>query len=374
MEHLGGDEDPVETPQLNRASATIRTAEQSDLGFEQRVSQFLNSEVFLHFLHELPAEERDSKVGLVMEYFIIHPDGFGLDEFLDALRQDGKIKKISDASSLIVDSIARKLGIADINTHEGSQAIFDYFEKHFFGNGYFFHGFNGVLEEDIQTQGLTLHNRRWDWHELKQVMDIGNKAGVSTILGWGGINSEGKTSVSGTADNTYGYAYASPEWFAQFVSEGWHIPLDKKKKEAYYRRDYKTARRNIEDVCTALMSRKEEDIHAGKAYPNITEQDKQILLDFFEKYWAFFAGEKSKPKGALIQRSALQLATSSYDSFDDYLRTNPHFGNAKTTVQDAIRTLLGSGGFYNDVQIEHDIPPQGIKTVDLPDYNKVFPE
>lgn len=360
---------------LEPKSGFVSPAEQEEISFERRVSEFLNSENFLNFIREFPDKERGSKIGMILEYFTIHPDGFELNEFLKVLAEKRGIRDISEVSEQIVNSIMRKLGINDPNHPDSANKIFEYFSSNFFDQGYFFHGFNGAFLKNIQTEGLALHSRRWDWQELKTIIEIGKRVGVPMLLGWGGINSEGKISLAGTAGNVYHYACSSPEWFAQFVSEGFHIPNEKKKKEAYYRRDYATARQNIADVCQELMSRREEDIKAKKAHPNLTAQEKQTLTDFFEKYWKIFAGADSRPQCCLVAKSALEWGGRTYTDFDDY-RTGAFNAkiNEQPTIQNAVKNILGMQGFSVDIQIKRNVPSRDIKIVNLPDYNKVFPE
>src|SRR5579872_3090067 len=348
----------------------INVSEMGDLNFEQRISQFLNSENFLNIVKEFPSAERATKLGMVIEYFIIHPDGFDLENFVQQLQANPAIKSMSDANELIVASIAHKLNIK--NT-EDSEAIFQYFNDKYERNGYYFHGFNGSFRNDIQKNGLSVKERHWNWTELEKIIEIAKKAGQPMILGWADINSKERISLAASANNIYSYAYASPEWFAAFVSEGSHVSDEEDRKKAFYRRDYKTAKNNIEKLVAALTSRKQEDIEAKKAYPNITPQEKQAILDFFEKYWKIFAEEKSKLEGALVKKSATKWGRSTPVSLADYKK---HFtGNKITTVQDVIKTeLIGDETFHHDMQINHDIPPEAIKIIELPSYDKVFPE
>jgi hypothetical protein len=89
-------------------------------------------------------------------------------------------------------------------------------------------------------------------------------------------------------------------------------------KKAYYKKDYSAARKNIDLFCDKLMSN-EEDIKAGKKYPNITEEQRESIINFFEKYWELLCNNKdSKPKVALIPKKIVEGNKFLWNNFTDY--------------------------------------------------------
>lgn len=332
----------------------------------------MNSEKFLGRLHECPDEESRAKlIGLAVEYCVLHPDCAGFDTFISV--PDLHNLPIKQRAALLVRSIAHKLDIAEADIPSADFLIFSYFKENVVKKGYFYHGFNGNFEDEIVKQGLRTKNRLWEWEELYEIAAIGKRAGVGMLLGWLDLNCENRVSCAATTGNLYRYSVASPEWFAQFVSEGFHIPNQKNKKGAFYRRDYQTARQNIEELCERLSSRNEDDIRAGKAYPNITSEEKDKLLDFFEKYWKIFTGERSLPRAALISRLALQEDVLPFETLDDY-KTFLKDAKLPADIESIIESCLLLDDGNNDIQVGHDISPENLRIIELPAYEKVNPK
>lgn len=342
-----------------------RTPEDQDKELGRTITEALNSDEFLSRLKEFEDKDRNAVIGASLEYMTLHRQGDGLDEFLNSLK-NGRVDNESISKGLI-KSIAQKLEIEDIHSPESQRKIFDYYYTRTEVEGYVFHGFNGAFEESIRKNGLNPSERMWDWEDLARVQEIGAKRGKNMLLGWGFINSKDKTFYESSGDNTYRYAYASPEWFAQFTSEGFHVKNTPDRKQAYYRRDYESAKKNILELCDEMQSSKPEDITNRKAYPNITDQERVQITDFFEKYWKIFAGEKSSPKAALIKNSAVhplseELKRKDYELNLEFL--------SETGVEYAIDFLRRDA---HDASIDSSIKPEDITIVDLPEYSQVHP-
>jgi hypothetical protein len=336
-------------------------------------STLFNSEDFLETLSEFPEEKREYALGEVMEYIALFDDTNGAEEFLNTLKDvdfENTNKIDNEIDELFVRAIAKRLNIDDIHSVENKSKIFTYFKDRYKNNGYYFHGFNGVFEDDIARDGIDTDKRKWDWSELKRITEIGEKAGQKMLLGWGNLNSESTSFVSTTAKNSYRYAVASPEWFAQFVGEGFHVPEEGKRKKAFYLRDYDQARQNVLDVCEKMMSSKEEDIANKKSSPNISPEEKEEIMSFFEKYWKIFTGEKSKPKLALINRSLFGTRTdhSTLEEFCERIKKDID----SIDVSYALGILKKRSSV--DVPIQINMPSDEIKIIDLPEYISVHPE
>ena len=211
--------------------------------------------------------------------------------------------------------------------------------------------------------------RFWNWEELNHIKAICSKAGHAGVLGWADLNSQGKISIADNTDNLYRYSLASPEWFAQFVSDGFHIPANKPyDKKAFYKRDYSSARKNIELLCEKMMSSSEIDILNKKAYPNITLEEKNEILNFFEKYWKIFANEKSIPKCALIKRFSINR-TNEIKTYKEYCKLAQDLNFDDYSLERAIDFLISSK--EHDTQLETNIDFKNILLINLPEYNKI---
>jgi len=345
-----------------------RSARQENLEqhWEQNVSADLTSERFITLLQAIPSKDRSKAIGMALQYRTSEPADEDFWKYVENLPQSFEFK--SDYGEQAI----RNLEISDLDNLDNKRKIFAEFFRLYNQNGYVFHGFNGVFEEDIRTKGLDTEARKWDWNELKRISDIGSKSGAPMILGWGTINSKGKIFFDRTAEHTYRYATASPEWFAQFTSEGYHIVNEPQKKEAFYRRDYQQAKQNVIDLCDRMMSSTKEDIDANKAYPNITTEERQEIMDFFEKYWLKFAGETSQPRVALIKRSSIpeiQLGPLDFDDFCETYKKTPE----EVDIRWAMNEILEMEHFGVDSRLIKNVSPENLRIVDLPDYNTVNP-
>ncbi|QQG44781.1 MAG: hypothetical protein HYW86_02605 [Candidatus Roizmanbacteria bacterium] len=349
-----------------------------------RITNYLNSNEYIDKLQRFDERHRSEVIGLTTEYFILHPDGQGADDFVRDLQKVdlGDYEKDHKISKLLADSIAQRLGINDVTSREAVEQIYNYYLDSVIVNGVYFHSFNGAFELSIRANGLTTDQRLWDWEELRRISEIGEKTGRSMLLGWGSLNSKGNISYASTTRDSYRYAVASPEWFAQFVSEGFHIPNNEPQKKAYYRGDYEQAKQNIEELCNKMQSSRQEDIDARKSYSNISMEERTEILSFFEKYWKVFRGTNSQPCLALINCSMFDDDPVNYPahvkedfgSLTEYVRDYMHSAGNNPKVFEIIKSLRYniSGGV--DKQTEVNISPEEIEIVKLPEYSKVFPK
>ena len=334
---------------------------------EREVSRFINSDATMAWVNSL--QDRDNKkysnirncaVGFLIKYAML----FGGDNV-----EIGEITVNNegvDKAQTILNKCCQLLGIEDAETEESRRKIYVYIVENDLNNRYFYHSFNGVFESSIRQNGLSSNKRLWDQTELNEIHEILASGGNKMGLGWNKINSESGVFVGDDTDNIYGYGVASPEWFAQFCAEGFLTPNEPARKTAFYRRDYATARKNVEDLCGSMMNRSEADIIAKKAYPNISEQDKLRVLEFFEKHWGILAGKDSSPKVAIVKRKVLKKPPPTYEEFISH----DNFRNKST--KGIVEFLLGVGS-NNDLKLESDVQPNDVVIVDLPDYNIVHP-
>lgn len=338
--------------------------------------KILTSRRFVDKIRQIDEKIRSEAIGKALEYLVLHPDGFEFWEFTESLKDACANASEHDldenAAKLYVQSVYRKLKLVDDGSVSSKEKFIDYCTEHLVRNGTYFHGFNGVFEKQIREEGLTPDRRQWDWDELRRIHDICQKAGKGMVLGWSFLNCEGKTSLSADARSTYRYANVSPEWFAQFVCEGHHIPVEGRRKTAFNRRNYEDARSNVVLLCDQMMSAKQEDVDAGKAYPNISSSEREEILLFFEKYWEKLAGPDSRPKVAL---TSIDMLYEDPEDFKEYVRkTNEGLKELASDMD--FETMMGIffSKFQSDMQVQNGIPKGKIEILDLPEYTAVFDE
>lgn len=329
---------------------------------ESRLSEHLESEEFLQYLHRIPKNLREVIVGSEIDYFILHKDGFNIDLFHKGMEQlvsnyssslDIKTEKIK---SLMIDSVIDKLGYNKSLTEEEQKEVFSYVSKNYVQNGYFFHGFNGAFEKSIRTKGLTTGERIWNKDDLDTIAALEKKYGAR-ILGWYNINSKENIFMDGHSRNVYHYAVSSPEWFTQFITQGSDTPG---KNEDFYRKDYSNSKGNINNLCRNL---------------NIDNDDKEKIMAFFEKYWKEFANPTLKPKAALIKRPAVMgemEELKDYDTYKDYLKNELNMKESLLSFDNIMDMLIDWS--INDASTNQNIQAEDIVIISLPKYNDVCPQ
>ncbi len=345
---------------------------------EREFSELTESKEFLEAIRQFPDEARDVAVGLGVEYFMFDKNWDNLRDYLQDLREKlgtnpgfFDIDKITDErASLIVKRLAETLGI-DSESEEGKEKLFRYLSDAYEKEGYLYHGFNGAFRDAVSEHGLQPEMRTWDWDDLQSISQLLTRVGLSMGLGWANINSKSKISLGDDPKNVYRYALASPEWFSQFVASGFHIllqpPYDKK---AFYKKDYIAAQRNVEMLCDRLMHQsKEDEVATGRAYPNMTQAEKEIVLAFFEKHWQEFCTEKSTPSLALVKKSAVGRDKTPYTSYGDWAARMKGFGQNDVSIDRYAKTLLYTRD--QDLQVDHAIGPEEMIIINLPKYTDV---
>lgn len=344
---------------FNYADIQVHT-DLENMEVEERFSYLLNAPETLEFVTKFPEKSRSYIIGCLIEYLILFPESVELRSYLSELTEginllDGWSDYNFNKFKLekLFKRILNEVGVDEVDTDDSKEVVFQYVIDKFIKNGYFYHSFNGIFEESIRKNGLDPDIRTWDWEELGKVSKIFKSHGHRMILGWADLNCEKKTSIADSIGNIYRYALASPEWFAQFVAEGSHIPLDNSyDKKAYYKKDYKAARKNVEMLCQRVL--------------NNSEEDKSYVLDFFEKYWNLLVSNDSNLKCAMIKKSALGRNFKSYNSYKEFSEFCTYIKGLKSIVGFLIST------FHHDLQIDTKIDPNDLLIIDLPDYDKVF--
>lgn len=340
---------------------------------EKQLTDLLNSRETLEAIRDFSEKHRELVIGLIVEFWILFPNISDVRSYLQQIRDseeclDSHYTMSQKKVPLLIENIAKFLNLEEITSDESADKVVQYVSERFFTNGFVFHSFNGAFSQSIHEHGLETSIRIWDWEELKGIMGIGRDVGTPMLLGWGGINSESKTSIGDEVQHIYRYGVVSPEWFAQFVCEGAHIganpPYD---KFAFHKRNYAAARRNIDAWIQKNTLKDESLIAQGREYRNLTELECTTIITFFEKYWAKFAGEKSGPKLTLIPRRLVQQGTSGVRSYTEF---RDESWEKQGTLEDCVDTLLTS--VHPDRQIQHSVPATELRCIDLPGWKDIF--
>ena len=330
--------------------STVGDIEHSSERLTEGLERFINDETTLEQIRKFPDAIRDSMVGASVKAFLLFKNGDSAKRYLEYVREVDDDRLISHGipEAALIKTIAEMLGV-DADTDGGKEAVYDYYQNNYTSYGYNYHGFNGVVGDKIKRDGLSVTNRDWDWKELWEIDAIGKRHGMNMLLGWGALNCEGTIFVSENSDYVYRYANASPEWFAQFVAEGFHVPVQGNNKKAYYYRDFKLAKQNVEDVCKKMVC---------------SDYECSLVMSFFEKYWSkFISAGDSRPSLAIVSWPPYEIKTWAEHEEQELISG---FSNLPFSLK-SIHEL------DSDKRIYDDIPPEDISIVKLPGYDRIHP-
>lgn len=150
------------------------------------------------------------------------------------------------------------------NTYGISEDTFKHITNNWF-NGYNFHTLNSVFVKDIDAEGIKLDNKPWDVNEIKEVIRVLKR----NIFGMFNGNT-GVFFASNLKTSPY-YGLSSPTFYRKFVEnkpEYLNVFLD---------RNLFRANESIQKLCDAQ---------------NLTDEERDIIVDFFKKYWLAYASEE----------------------------------------------------------------------------------
>lgn len=331
------------------ALQAIGENEQNRERLMEGLEKFINDEKTIDQIVSFPEGCRNRLVGeLIRAYLVFKDEKYSmvyLERLRDCLAETGRLDNYDGP---LIDTIATSLDV-DPTSPEGKEAIHNYYQANYGSQSYQYHGFNGVFKESVENNGLTTTQRMWDWDELKAIDDIATEHHVPMVLGWGILNSENGVFVTDSAELLYKYANASPEWFAQFVAEGFHIPNIGHNKQAFNRKDYKQAKENIENTCGAM---------------GVTADEYDTIMAFFEKYWHILAAESANsPQLAIISHP------KSIYSWQEKCASAQRYGD----MLEPTLVLFNPGGVGVDKKLTEDIPPKDVQIVQLPAYSLIHP-
>lgn len=134
-----------------------------------------------------------------------------------------------------------------------------------------YHAFNSAFEEGIRQHGINPNTKPFDEDEIISISNLLTSYGCPLSLG---CSSRSKSRVYYSTTPTFspGYGETSPEWFNLFCNG--HLET----------KNHDAAKNHITSKCDAVK---------------MSEEDKKIVLDFFEKHWNKFA-INTIPKVAII--------------------------------------------------------------------------
>ena len=251
--------------------------EDNSLKFEQ-VTEYINSSRFVSLLsnYDYASENEFKKItGMLIGVAFDYADIFSrsgtstieeMEKILKGVLKREMTKQEYNLEEVFKNKLLKDLGIdpkGELSESEemlAKETALEYLEFKITK----FHAFNGSFLDSIKENGIN-PNKKSNEKE-KEIMDgIFNKYGVS----WKSSMEadKGYVSFSRTASVSYDYALTSPEWFGRMCG-----------LNNYSTRNYEACKQNF--------------LRVARDY-NISEEDKNVLIECFESCWKSFCGNKT---------------------------------------------------------------------------------
>lgn len=289
----------------------------------------------------------------IYKYAVIIDDYKFLSNYLHKLKM--LMKKLtthneitSGINMLIIKMVGYKFGIKDFEDIENKKIIVRYIYEKYIGDGYVFHAFPSIFKEEVKKQGLLTEYYYHALDELKEVNQILKKYNINNVFSKD-LEKGPYIYITDSFFMSNFYANNSP-LFLKEICENTSDSLNKKKydKEAYLLKKYDTCINNID-----YIARQNE----------ITSDEENKIIEFFNKEWKILNINESIPVVALIKRSYLNM-----DTLSDYSNIVKNIDNDDilSIVNEIINTK------FNNKKLSCDISSDKLKIIELSSIRKLY--
>lgn len=289
-------------------------------------------------------------ISFITKYIIIHKEMYKIEELFDKLSSvnlnelnDNDISKLYN--NILIESLKEKLNLSDVNSNESKVQIANYIYKNYITEGYCFQGINGLYKQDVLKYGLTTEFSNNNADILKEIDEIFEKHGLEKIF---------LSKLEETADapyyyltddmgTAYHYSYHNPEYFSYFVATGNNMTDAEYDKMAYYMKNYKSCKNNLQKLCSNYLLD--------------TEETKKVI-ECYDRLWNQIVVENKPNDIVMIQRKLVNCDNVSFDL------------NMGMNINEIVTKLLSS---THQTNIQYDkIPAEKIDVVDVPQLSKLY--
>ena len=231
----------------------------------------------------------------IIKYVIIVDDNIQFDNYLEQVKlllrkviNHNEIK--NGINKLIINFCQKKLKISNIKDIQNKEIILKYIYQKYIIDGYFFHSFPSVFQEDVLNCGLVASNYNYEINSLKEVNDIFDKYKVNNVFSKELNCTLPYITVSDSPFMGCYYAYHSPYFLNEICTNLLNNDAGNK-KDAFFEKNYKLCRKNLSN----LMNKK-----------GFFSSDIASINSFLEREWDLFQINSSRPMMCLIKRSYLK--------------------------------------------------------------------
>lgn len=248
---------------------------------ETKYDKYINDELALYSFYNV-----------LLKYKIIVDDEILFADFMDQVQKlFRKLKQYDDlvlgTNKILCNFVARHLKINDIYSQENKEKIVIYIYNKYIRDGYYFHGFSTIFENNIKEKGFVIDNYPNYYSDLNKVNDIFSKYGVSNIM----KKDFSQSKVYFTDDFIMGcnYSICSPNYFYNllFNDEVYGKNINDK---SFFEGDYLLSIKYLKRFMSNNL---------------FSEKDKNEVLNVTSDVWNYFHRVPKKISVLVVKRSSI---------------------------------------------------------------------
>lgn len=280
---------------------------------ETKYDKYINSELALYSFYDA-----------LLKYKIIIDDDSMINDFIDQIQKlFRKLNQYDDlvigTNKLICNFVCRHLGIYDTKSNESKTRIITFIYDRYIKDGYYFHGFSTVYDNNIRDKGFIVDNYPNYYSSLIKVNDIFKKYGVSNIM----KKDFNNKNIYLTDDFIMGchYSVTSPNYFYNLLFNE-DVYGKRTKKNSYLVGDYFSSISSLKKYMSNNL---------------FSEKDRTEVLNVVHDVWNYLYRVPKKISVIAVKRRVvdgdvkskvsdfLNINESLYETVDRLL--NPKYGN-----------------------------------------------
>lgn len=282
----------------------------------------------------------------IIKYSIIVDDKCYFDQYLKQI--EFLLRKVEThneikmgINKILIKFCQKKLNLVEIDSLESKETILKYIYNKYIVNGYMFHSFPSLFEQEVYNNGLAVANYNYELDSLKEIKLIFDKYGLNNIFSKKIDVSLPYLTLTDSPFMGCYYAYNNP-YFLNELSVGLLEKNYNYLVDSYFLKDYKKCKKNL----NYFMKKN-----------NMNPIDMEKVNDFFDKEWDLFKVSEAKPVMCFVKRSSLDKNfLTDINKIVDELKDN----DLASCVNKVLETR------YNDEMVEKDISRLYFEIVSLP--------
>ncbi len=190
-------------------------------------------------------------------------------------------------NSILGDIIRVELGLSDLVKYENKRKVLEKIYDRYIVNGYCFHSFPSVFKDTVEANGIRPKNYKYPQEVMKQIAHIFKNHRYPNFIPQDLLEKSPKVYLTDSPLMAYYYAISSPTYFCDITSTSPYMKGNQYDTFAYYRKDFKACRKNLEQL--------------GR-HVHLSEKEHKIISEAFKKQWQKLQVNTSIPCIAVIER------------------------------------------------------------------------